>query len=480
MAEAAEQKREIGKMGAGTPWTLVALLAFGLTMTDLWCDLLGHSPATAAANDLVAGALTNGRVLWNLALVVCCPLMVAFPKAMERMERTCDAALPLVAAALVAAYPLLPGMGDGAMAAITAAIVVTGFCYGWMEVRLLAECARLRTFAPAFWAIAVSQAVKVPLTVLVGSLPHEAQTSVDALAAASLLPVFVLLRRGRDDKSINAAIEPGRIPIPAADQSSVLTLLVLLPVMNSVARALSNLAFWGGAHVVDGSGLLAGIAGPVVFLLVVAITFARLRDERIMGRLFVALVVILGGIVLFDADVMARAGFPQPVIDTLVSATELYSHHLFWVVAVVAIRTVDWHPYRLAALTELSMSAVAFAFGLLLQSFSGLSRFLVNGALYAVVVIALALLWHMRAIAVERPASEPGIDAACGRVASTYSLTPRESQVLLLLAQSRSRVFIQDELGLSDSTIKAHTAHIYQKLSVHSKQEVISLVRERG
>ena len=42
----------------------------------------------------------------------------------------------------------------------------------------------------------------------------------------------------------------------------------------------------------------------------------------------------------------------------------------------------------------------------------------------------------------------------------------------------RSRVFIQEELGLSDSTIKAHTSHVYQKLGVHSKQELISLVRE--
>ena len=47
-----------------------------------------------------------------------------------------------------------------------------------------------------------------------------------------------------------------------------------------------------------------------------------------------------------------------------------------------------------------------------------------------------------------------------------------------LLAQGRSRVFIQEELSLSDSTIKAHTSHVYQKLGVHSKQEFISLVQE--
>ena len=247
--------------------------------------------------------------------------------------------------------------------------------------------------------------------------------------------------------------------------------------MNSVARALSNLAFWGGVHVMDGSEIAVSLLAPVVFIGIVAATFARLRNEHVVGRLFVALVVILGCIVVFDEDAMVRAGLPKLFVDTLVSATELYSHHLFWVIAVFAVRTVDWPPYRLAALTELSMSAVAFAFGLMLQTFTGIGRFLVNGALYVVVVIALALLWRMRGIAVET--SKPvDVGDACERVASKAGLTPREAQVFALLAQGRSRVFIQEELGLSDSTIKAHTSHVYQKLGVHSKQELISLVRE--
>ena len=53
-------------------------------------------------------------------------------------------------------------------------------------------------------------------------------------------------------------------------------------------------------------------------------------------------------IVLFDEETMTRAGFSRPMIDVLVSATELYSHHLFWIVAVFAVHTVDWRPYRLA------------------------------------------------------------------------------------------------------------------------------------
>lgn len=458
-------------------WALPLLLTFGLTATDLWCDLLGHSPASAAANNLVWDTFTNGRVFWSLSFLIICSLMVAFPKEMERAERVGDCVTPLIAAALVAVYPLLPQAGPAGAAMVACAIVITGMCYGWMEVRLLAECARPQSFAMAFWAIAASQAIKVPLTSLVAMAPAVVQTALTALLAASLLPTFLLLRHSRAGKGINAAIEPARINLPAPDQTSVLVLLVLLPVMNSVARALSNLAFWGGVHVMDGSEIAVSLLAPVVFIGIVAATFARLRNEHVVGRLFVALIVILGCIVVFDEDAMVRAGLPKLFVDTLVSATELYSHHLFWVIAVFAVRTVDWPPYRLAALTELSMSAVAFAFGLMLQTFTGIGRFLVNGALYVVVVIALALLWRMRGIAVET--SKPvDVGDACERVASKAGLTPREAQVFALLAQGRSRVFIQEELGLSDSTIKAHTSHVYQKLGVHSKQELISLVRE--
>lgn len=457
------------------PYTSPDEEGFGVAAT--WIEA---ESASAPTNDLVWQVLTNGRVFWSLSLIILCPLICAFPKLMERAERVGDAACPLLAAALVAAFPLFAGAGPSGAVGAAAVIVVTGMCYGWMEVRLLAECARLGQFAMAFWAIAASQAIKMPLAALVGALPGPAQTAVTALVAASLFPTFALVRRSRRGLALNAAIEPARIALPAPDQTSVLVLLVLLvllPVMNSVARALSNYAFWGGAHVVGASELLVSVLGPAVFLVIVAVTFARLRNEHVVGRLFVALVVILGCITLFDEDAMTRAGFPLLVSSTLVSATELYSHHLFWVIAVFAVRTVDWHPYRLAALTELAMSVVAFAFGLMLQTFTGMGRFLVNGALYAVVVIALALLWRMRGIAIEAP-KPVDVRDACARLAAEAGLTPREAQVLELLAQGRSRVFMQEELGLSDSTIKAHTSHVYQKLGVHSKQELISLVRQ--
>lgn len=73
-----------------------------------------------------------------------------------------------------------------------------------------------------------------------------------------------------------------------------------------------------------------------------------------------------------------------------------------------------------------------------------------------------------------------GVDALGARVervAGDAELTPRETEVLLLLAQGRSAPFIRDALVISKGTVTTHMKHIYKKLDVHSRQELIDLVR---
>ncbi|WP_442904896.1 response regulator transcription factor [Gordonibacter sp.] len=54
----------------------------------------------------------------------------------------------------------------------------------------------------------------------------------------------------------------------------------------------------------------------------------------------------------------------------------------------------------------------------------------------------------------------------------------RESEVLLLLAQRKSISVIEKELFIANGTAKAHVRHIYQKLEVHSREELFDLVGE--
>ena len=65
---------------------------------------------------------------------------------------------------------------------------------------------------------------------------------------------------------------------------------------------------------------------------------------------------------------------------------------------------------------------------------------------------------------------------SCEIVSEVYGLTRREAEVLYLLAQGRTIGYMQEHFVLSQNTLKMHIRHIYQKLDVHSKQEVIDIV----
>ena len=72
----------------------------------------------------------------------------------------------------------------------------------------------------------------------------------------------------------------------------------------------------------------------------------------------------------------------------------------------------------------------------------------------------------------EGEASPDALQSACDKAASTYGLTAREAEVLLLLCQGRTRAYIAETLYLSENTVRGHTQHIYTKLDVHTKTEL--------
>ncbi len=61
-------------------------------------------------------------------------------------------------------------------------------------------------------------------------------------------------------------------------------------------------------------------------------------------------------------------------------------------------------------------------------------------------------------------------------LAEQHGLSQRESEVFELLATGRSVPYIQNELVISQNTVKTHTRNIYRKMGVSNKQELINLV----
>lgn len=59
-------------------------------------------------------------------------------------------------------------------------------------------------------------------------------------------------------------------------------------------------------------------------------------------------------------------------------------------------------------------------------------------------------------------------------------LTPRETEILGLLAEGQSNKAIARNLGISDGTVKLHVKAILRKLNVHSRVEAAVMAVEKG
>lgn len=64
----------------------------------------------------------------------------------------------------------------------------------------------------------------------------------------------------------------------------------------------------------------------------------------------------------------------------------------------------------------------------------------------------------------------------CDALAKEYRLSAREEEVLLLLAQRKTVGIIERELFIANGTAKAHIRHIYQKLDIHSREELHTML----
>ena len=73
-------------------------------------------------------------------------------------------------------------------------------------------------------------------------------------------------------------------------------------------------------------------------------------------------------------------------------------------------------------------------------------------------------------------AAEGRIERQCALVAAAYKLTPRESEVVVLLAYGRTLAIIARDLQIAKGTARTHIESIYRKLGVHKQQELIDLV----
>ncbi|WP_433017133.1 response regulator transcription factor [Kribbella sp. CA-294648] len=98
------------------------------------------------------------------------------------------------------------------------------------------------------------------------------------------------------------------------------------------------------------------------------------------------------------------------------------------------------------------------------------ARLLVLADLGVVLVLALSALGQVW--------TSPATELEGGRGAA--ELTPRETEVLALLAEGLSNTEIADRLVVGDATIKTHVGRVLMKLGVRDRVQAVVLAYRSG
>lgn len=298
--------------------------------------------------------------------------------------------------------------------------------------------------------------------------------------------------------------------LPVGSFACVASSFVLVPREVARSKAARYAVPWKIVAIMALAGFASGLAGSVLL---------NPDGQGAVHRIWatgVAGAVILGLALLrpekFDARFLAQACVPLALAACMLMPAA-WSNAGFAVSFLVKLAYVWFTIFALMLLANLAfrfgvptlrMFAIARAcsegaifLGVTMRGFlqsSGLSQdgtvLLISACAGVVAVCVCVLLWRSER-AVNADWGAAGIEVAsgervmgprerlivrCEQLAQMHALTARETEVLTLIAQRKTRSEIEQELFLSQNTVKTHVRHIYAKLGIHSKSDVYELV----
>ncbi|MEG0070626.1 MAG: LuxR C-terminal-related transcriptional regulator [Raoultibacter sp.] len=147
--------------------------------------------------------------------------------------------------------------------------------------------------------------------------------------------------------------------------------------------------------------------------------------------------------------------------------------------------------FRVSPVLIFGATRTAWSLDLLLGSglFSGYTiiikthpDFLQALSLIFVVIVVIAYIFvftekDSSAILAPEPSKDfDTLQKKCNALGTYFNLSKRELEIMSLMARGRNTPRITEELHISVNTVNSHIQHIYQKLDVHSRQDILDLL----
>ena len=318
---------------------------------------------------------------------------------------------------------------------------------------------------------------------LIGNVFPSAESTVEILLVLCPLTSIVLLLRDwkRDGSWPGEAARAGKEQ-PLLERKNLIGLCVVMFFFPfayhvSIVSLFSDVSFLGR----DGGDIVA----LVIFAFVIRATKARANLVTVYR---VAIPLVLGGFLLCCLLPAQAAAANALMAGGGLKLASLF----FWVLLLRAVP--DGKPRWIVLASGLGAKFLGNAIALFLHFSLPSTAFDSWNDLIAMAVIIVILMgvivWTLpgkfnvepdeaRALIDSSVSGENSLEILCAGIADEYRLTKRETEVFLLLAQGRNEGTIAEMLSVGKGTAHSHILHVYQKLGIHSQQELIAFVHGR-
>lgn len=235
----------------------------------------------------------------------------------------------------------------------------------------------------------------------------------------------------------------------------------------------STLVMAGLVVLISRAGRRNTALAPVVIVGVIAFSFGLAFSLSFLGQTWIPAALLLGIAVL--ACGACVAGYIS--LSVYPRITDRGVRIIVWLLAGLVLGSALAFAYIARTVSLAGFSSIPFEDMVL---FDGTA--LVGFA--AMVVTAFLSFWYSkipdRRLAVVSGSEPLDVVQRCSLLSEKCELSPREKEILVFLAQGRSGPYIQEELCIAKSTVKTHVRHIYEKVGVTSRQELLDTLQRMG
>ncbi|MEQ3363716.1 LuxR C-terminal-related transcriptional regulator [Raoultibacter massiliensis] len=454
-------------------------MTIGFALCQLWLTLCFFAPQLFPDNSSVS--------VYEISLGVCAVSLLPALFITKRLENLLENKMIVVALAACAGigtFTIPFSAGDTATAISLQIIagVFTGLASGWFFVAWYQAFCKADDLIGFVLSVLVNSLFMYVLTA-VAYIPELSPWFIVCIASGMpLASAALLIRSPRNDAFVS---EPQLPPKKTDQRKGLLLLCCSIFVISFIDEFMRN-------YYLQGSDLLFYSGGLNLVLLIVKICCS------------IALVVIIADhshrmslvyriSFLLTMTAVLFMPYAQHSPDFMYGVTNFGAFLFKIMIMIIAFNFCQ--RYRTSPTLVFSLTRIAFSLDLLLgfgmfhayRHFSSMVPDLlgvISVVLGILVVATYSFVFTDRGnipifVKVENEGeTKSPLDDRCSRLIRVGKLSRRESDVLRLIAKGRSTPRIQKELHLSMNTVNTHTSHIYQKLKVHSRQELLDLLEE--